>query len=120
MGIIMSSLRCCILRASVQSTLHPVNYNTQTLGKYISSQVVLIKKHQNLLSQMARGLFSLQEESTIAKAKRQVRQITHRSLSLSLSLKSLITNDHLSQLWNLERLEALIVSLNGPQCIFGA
>jgi hypothetical protein len=46
------------------------------------------------------------EESTIAKAKRQ---ITHKSLSLSLSLKSLITNDHLSQLWNLERLEALIV-----------
>jgi hypothetical protein len=31
----------------------------------------------------------------------------------SLSLKSLITNDHLSKLWNLERLEALIVSLNG-------
>jgi hypothetical protein len=30
-----------------------------------------------------------------------------------LSLKSLITNDHLSQLWNLERLEALIVSWNG-------
>jgi hypothetical protein len=51
------------------------------------------------------------EESTIGKTKRQERQITHRSLSLSL--KSLITNDHLSQLWNLERLEALIVSLNG-------
>ena len=51
-----------------------------------------------------------EEESTIAKAKRQERQITHRSLSL---LKPLITNDHLSQLWNLERLEALIVSLNG-------
>jgi hypothetical protein len=51
------------------------------------------------------------EESTIAKAKRQERQITH--ISLSLSLKSLITKDHLSQLWNLERLEALIVSLNG-------
>jgi hypothetical protein len=50
-----------------------------------------------------------EEESTIAKAKRQERQITHRSHSL----KSLITNDHLSQLWNLERLEALIVSLNG-------
>jgi hypothetical protein len=50
-----------------------------------------------------------EEESMIAKAKRQERQITHRSLSL----KSLITNDHLSQLWNLERLEALIVSLNG-------
>ena len=31
----------------------------------------------------------------------------------SLSLKSLITNDHLSQLWNLERLEALIMSWNG-------
>jgi hypothetical protein len=50
-----------------------------------------------------------EEESTIAKAKRQERQITHRSLSL----KSLINNDHLSQLWNLERLEALIVSWNG-------
>jgi hypothetical protein len=42
----------------------------------------------------------------IARAKRQ---IIHRSLSL----KSLNTNDHLSQLWNLERLEALIVSWNG-------
>jgi hypothetical protein len=52
-----------------------------------------------------------EEESSIAKTKRQERQITHRSLSLSL--KSLITSDHLSQLWNLERLEALIVSLNG-------
>jgi hypothetical protein len=52
-----------------------------------------------------------EEESMIAKAKQQERQITHRSLSLSL--KSLITNDHLSQLWNLERLEALIVSWNG-------
>jgi hypothetical protein len=31
----------------------------------------------------------------------------------SLSLQSLITNDHLYQLWNLERLEALIVSWNG-------
>jgi hypothetical protein len=50
------------------------------------------------------------EESMIAKAKQQERQITHGSLSLSL--KSLITNDHLSQLWNLERLEALIVSWN--------
>jgi hypothetical protein len=37
----------------------------------------------------------------------------HTDHSLSLSLKSLITNDHLSKLWNLERLEALIVSLNG-------
>jgi hypothetical protein len=49
-----------------------------------------------------------EEESKIAKAKRQITQI-----SLSLSLKSLITNDHLSQLWNVERLEALIVSWNG-------
>jgi hypothetical protein len=49
------------------------------------------------------------KESTIAKAKQQERQITH----ISLSLKSLITNDHLSQLWNLDRLEALIVSWNG-------
>jgi hypothetical protein len=49
-----------------------------------------------------------EKESTIAKAKQQERQITHRSISL----KSLITNDHLSQLWNLERLEALIVSWN--------
>jgi hypothetical protein len=30
-----------------------------------------------------------------------------------LSLKSLITNDHLSQLWNLERLEALNMFWNG-------
>jgi hypothetical protein len=49
------------------------------------------------------------EESTVAKAKRQERQITHKSHSL----KPLITNDHMSQLWNLERLEALIVSWNG-------
>jgi hypothetical protein len=49
------------------------------------------------------------EESTIAKAKQQERQITHGSLSLS---SRLITNDHLSQLWNLERLDALIVSWN--------
>jgi hypothetical protein len=49
------------------------------------------------------------EESMIAKTKQQERQITHESLSL----KSLITSDHLSQLWNLERLEALIVSWNG-------
>jgi hypothetical protein len=34
------------------------------------------------------------EESTIAKAKQQERQISHGSLSL----KSLNTNDHLSQL----------------------
>jgi hypothetical protein len=54
---------------------------------------------------------SEEEESTIANTKRQERQITYESLSLSL--KSLITNDHLSQLWNLERFEALIVSLNG-------
>jgi hypothetical protein len=56
-------LRCCILRASIQSTSHPVNYNTQTLGKYISSHVVLIIKHQNLLSQMAQGPFSLQRDN---------------------------------------------------------
>jgi hypothetical protein len=31
----------------------------------------------------------------------------------SHSLKSVFTNDHLSQLWNLERLEALNVSWNG-------
>jgi hypothetical protein len=37
----------------------------------------------------------------------------HTDYSLSLSLKSLITNDHLSQLWKLERFEALIVSWNG-------
>jgi hypothetical protein len=33
-------------------------------------------------------------------------------LTITFSLKSLITNDHLSQLWNMERLEALIVSWN--------
>jgi hypothetical protein len=50
MGLIMSSLRCCTLRALVQSTSHPLNYNTQTLGKYISPHVMLIIKHQNRLS----------------------------------------------------------------------
>jgi hypothetical protein len=60
MSLIMSSLRCCIFRASVQSTLHHVNYNTQTLGKYISSRIVLFIKHQNSISQMTRGPFSLQ------------------------------------------------------------
>jgi hypothetical protein len=44
----------------------------------------------------------------IAKAKQQEQQIEHESHSL----KWLITNDHLSQLWNLE-LEALNVSWNG-------
>jgi hypothetical protein len=48
------------------------------------------------------------KKARLQKAKQQERQITHGSLSL----KSLITNDHLSQLWNLERLEALIVSRN--------
>jgi hypothetical protein len=63
------------------------------------------------LASFTKHLESLErdEESTIAKTKQQERQITHESLSL----KSLITNDHLSQLWNLERLEALIVSWNG-------
>jgi hypothetical protein len=32
---------------------------------------------------------------------------------ITLSVKPLITNDHLSQSWNLESLEALIVSWNG-------
>jgi DNA topoisomerase IB len=60
------------------------------------------------LASFTKHLESLErdEESTIAKTKQQERQITHESLSL----KSLITNDNLSQLWDLERLEALIVS----------
>jgi hypothetical protein len=49
------------------------------------------------------------EESTIKKTKQQEQQMKHESHSL----KSLITNDHLSQFWNLERLEALNVSWNG-------
>jgi hypothetical protein len=49
------------------------------------------------------------EESTIKKTKQQEQQMKHESHSL----KSLITNDHLSQLWNLERLEASNVSWNG-------
>jgi hypothetical protein len=66
------------------------------------------KDHHNLVSlaliTSCLGIRIEEEESTIAKAKRQEH---------SLSLKPLITNDHLSQLWNLERLEALIVSWNG-------
>jgi hypothetical protein len=53
-----------------------------------------------------------EEESTIEKSQ-ATRATNNTQITLSLSLKSLITNDHLSQLWNLKRLEALIVSLNG-------
>jgi DNA topoisomerase IB len=49
------------------------------------------------------------EESMIKKNKQQEQQIKHESQSL----KSLITNDHLSQMWNLKRLKALNVSWNG-------
>jgi hypothetical protein len=50
------------------------------------------------------------EERTIAKS--QATRATNNT-QITFSLKSLITNDHLSQLWNLERLKALIVSWNG-------
>jgi hypothetical protein len=49
------------------------------------------------------------KKARLQKAKQQERQISH----WSLSLKTLITNDHLSQLWNLERLESLIMSWSG-------
>jgi hypothetical protein len=64
-----------------------------------------------LLQTLQKHLESLErdEESTIKKTKQQERQMKHESHSL----KSLITNDHLSQLWNLERLEALNVYWNG-------
>jgi hypothetical protein len=63
------------------------------------------------LTNFKRHLESLErdEESTIKKTKQQEQQMKHESHSL----KSLITNDHLSQLWNLERLEVLNVSWNG-------
>jgi hypothetical protein len=50
-----------------------------------------------------------EEESTIMKTKQQEQQMKHESHSL----KSLISNDHLCQLWNLEILEALNLSWNG-------
>jgi hypothetical protein len=43
-----------------------------------------------------------EEESTIAKS--QATRATNIT-QITLSLKSLITNDHLSKLWNLERLK---------------
>jgi hypothetical protein len=55
------------------------------------------------------GGFTGEEESMIMKTKKQQQQMKHESHSL----KSLITNDHLSQFGNLERLEALNVSWNG-------
>jgi hypothetical protein len=63
------------------------------------------------LASFTKHLESLErdEESTIKETKKQEQQMKHKSLSL----KSLITNDRLSQLWNLERSEALIVSWNG-------
>jgi hypothetical protein len=62
------------------------------------------------LANFTKHLKSLErdEESTIKKTKKQEQQIKHESHSL-MSL----TNDHLSKLWNLERLEALNVSWNG-------
>jgi hypothetical protein len=48
------------------------------------------------------------------KTKQQEQQMKH----ISHSLKSLITNDHLSQLGNLERLEALNVSWNGLLALY--
>jgi hypothetical protein len=54
---------------------------------------------------MARRKYDCKSQATRAPNNTQI--------TLSLSLKPLITNDHLSQLWNLERLEALIVSWNG-------
>jgi hypothetical protein len=60
MGLIMYSLRCCILRASIQSTLHYVNYNTQTLGN-ISPQCYVDHQTPKLHIQMAWGLFYLQD-----------------------------------------------------------
>jgi hypothetical protein len=39
-------LRCCILRASVQSTLHLMNYKNKHLQN-ISSSVMLTIEHQN-------------------------------------------------------------------------
>jgi hypothetical protein len=50
-----------------------------------------------------------EEESTLMKTKQQEQQMKHGSHSL----KSQITNDHLSQFENLKRLEALNVSWNG-------
>jgi hypothetical protein len=63
------------------------------------------------LANFTKHLESLErdEESTIKITKQQERQMKHESHSH----KSLITNDHLCQLWNLERLEALNVSWNG-------
>jgi hypothetical protein len=49
-------LMCRILSALVQSSLHLVTINTNT-SKYISTQVMLIIKHQNPFSQMAWGPF---------------------------------------------------------------
>jgi hypothetical protein len=54
---IMSFLRCCFpqcLGLSYFSILWTININT---SKHISSQVVLVIKHQNLFSEMAQILF---------------------------------------------------------------
>jgi hypothetical protein len=71
----------------------------------------MITTHLGVSCSLYKSLESLlrDEESTIKKTKQQEQQIKHGSLPL----KSLITNDHLSQLCNLERLEALNVSWNG-------
>jgi hypothetical protein len=48
-NILMSSLRCYILRALVQSTLHHMNYKTQILVNTLVHMLCLIIKHQNYL-----------------------------------------------------------------------
>ena len=57
----------------------------------------------------------LDHNERIKKARLQKGQATRatNNTRITFSLKSLITNDHLSQLWNLESLETLIVSWNG-------
>jgi hypothetical protein len=69
-----------------------------------------------LLQTLQKYLESLErdKESTIKKTKQQEQQIKHESHSL----KSLITNNHLSQLWSLERLEALNMSWNGLLALY--
>jgi hypothetical protein len=77
-------LRCCILSVLVQSSSHPINIS---ISKHISPHVMLIIKHENLLSQTARVHFPYtnKEHNCIIK----MRPLgAHRTTSLTISCKN--------------------------------
>ncbi len=76
------------------------NFPTRTTTQLVSLALVTIE----LIARRIERKHDCESQATRA---------ANNTRIIFLSFKSLITNDHLSQLWNLERLEALNVSWNG-------